>query len=166
MQLSRHRPGTLPRSAFRRPQLFQRRPHRSPILRRRFHDDFFDLLGHQPLGQLPQLTRARAHLPTQKLVFPIHCDVRNHDCKHPLVYINSANSVSHLYLLGRSRARAQQYIIQALGLSPRQRDTTPTYSLNNAHAGSTNSSVSTSPLARRSHRSVPATVSQMRDRFS
>src|ERR1051326_3533481 len=40
----------------------------------------------------------------------------SNDGQHPLVYINSRNSISHTRLLGRSRARAHIYVSQGLRL--------------------------------------------------
>jgi hypothetical protein len=48
--------------------LFQGSLDRFPILRRRFHDDFFNLLLEQPVGQRSQLGGITAKPPTLKLV--------------------------------------------------------------------------------------------------
>jgi hypothetical protein len=49
MQLTR--PGFDAFRKFGPPPLFQRRPYRPPILRGRFHDDFLDLFGDQPVRE-------------------------------------------------------------------------------------------------------------------
>jgi hypothetical protein len=41
---------TSARTASGAPMLFQRFPHRPPVLRGRFHDDFLDVLLDQPVG--------------------------------------------------------------------------------------------------------------------
>ena len=46
------------------PMLFQRFPHRPPVLRSRLHDDFLDLVLDQPVGQTTQVDRCRADLLT------------------------------------------------------------------------------------------------------
>jgi hypothetical protein len=42
--------------------LFQRFPHRPPVLRGRLHNDFLDVLRDQPVGQAAQIGRRRPDL--------------------------------------------------------------------------------------------------------
>jgi hypothetical protein len=54
------------------------------------------------------------------------------------VDINSGNPISHLRLLAGAERVPKNKLLRVSGYSPRHRDTTPTYSLNDAHAGSAN----------------------------
>src|SRR4029450_11861013 len=71
MERARHRSGALVGPAPRSPVPLHRLPHRSPILRGRFHDDFLDLTLHEPVGKRAQLGRACPNLPALKLVFAV-----------------------------------------------------------------------------------------------
>jgi hypothetical protein len=51
MERAREARRTIARAASRAPMLFQRFPHRPPVLRGRLHDDFLDVLLDQPVGQ-------------------------------------------------------------------------------------------------------------------
>jgi hypothetical protein len=81
------------------PLVLQRIPDRSPVLRRRFHDDFLDGARGTPLGQLPQLTWAGAELPAFKSPFPLSGYVRDGNCQHLLVDVDSGDPVRHTFLL-------------------------------------------------------------------
>jgi hypothetical protein len=60
----------LARPALRPPVQLQRFPDRTPILRGRFHDDFFDLALDQPVGQRAQVGGARPDLLAIELKVP------------------------------------------------------------------------------------------------
>ena len=57
MERARERRRAVARAALRSPVLFQRFPHRPPVLRGRFHDDFLDLVLDEPVGQRAQIGR-------------------------------------------------------------------------------------------------------------
>src|ERR1700688_3558560 len=68
MQRSRLPARTFPLLAYRLPVPLQRFPNWFPILRRRFHDYFLDLLLEQPCGQRSQLFGIAAKHPPLELV--------------------------------------------------------------------------------------------------
>src|SRR5262249_10424845 len=69
--------------------------------------------------------------------------------QHPLMNINPRYSVSHMHLLAGTERAPQNTLLRVSGYRLVQANATmPTYSLNTARAGSTNSSASTAPLAR------------------
>src|SRR5262249_12861965 len=81
--------------ADRLPIPFQRFPHWFPILRRRFHDYFFDLLLDEPFRQQSQMARVAAKLAPLKLILAFDFDV-GHDYGSPsLMNIDSRYSVRH-----------------------------------------------------------------------
>jgi len=49
MERARELWGTVARAPTRAPMLFERLPHRPPVLRGRFHDDFIDFVFDQPV---------------------------------------------------------------------------------------------------------------------
>src|SRR5216110_2106183 len=64
-------------------------PNWFPILGRRFHDHFIDLVLKQPCGERSQLVGAAAKKPPFKLVLTIDFDVRHDHSQHLLVDIDS-----------------------------------------------------------------------------
>ena len=89
MQRSRPPAGAFPFLAYRFPVPFQCFPNWFPVLCRRFHDYFFDLLLEQPCGERSQLVGAAAKKPPFKLVLTIDFDVRHDHSQHLLVDIDS-----------------------------------------------------------------------------
>ena len=83
------------RAASGPPVLFQRFPHRPPVLRGRFHDDFLDLLLDQPVGQAAQIGRRRPDLLALEVEVAVDLDVGHHDRQHLLVDVNSRDPVRH-----------------------------------------------------------------------
>ena len=133
------------------PVPLQHLPHGAPILRRRFHHDFLNLLRHQPGGQLPELARAGAHPPTRELIPARHGDIGDHHGQHPLVYINPGNAVRHHTSLRPEWSACQILVTQAHRLPDRE-GPAPNYSLNDSRRISqfyglhTSTGSSTSPL--------------------
>ena len=84
--------------------LFQRFPHRPPVLRGRLHDDFLDLLLDQPVGQAAQIGRRRADLLALEVEFAVDLDVGHHDRQHLLVDVDSRDPVRHRLSLRERRA--------------------------------------------------------------
>ena len=83
----------------RLPVALQRLPHRSPILRGRFHHHFHDLALDEPVGQAAQLRRAGPELPPFESPRPGDVDVGDHHRHHLLVDIDSRYPVGHRCLL-------------------------------------------------------------------
>jgi len=96
--------------------LFQRFPHRPPVLRGRLHDDFLDLVLDQPVGQTTQVDRCRADLLTLEVEVAVNLDVGHRDRQHLLVDVNSRDPVRHRPLLGRAESVPRR-INQGRGLS-------------------------------------------------
>jgi hypothetical protein len=95
----------------RLPVSFQGRPHGLPILRGRFHHDFYDVLLDQPLGQGPQLGRSAAKLATVKREFADDFHIRHHHREHPFVHVDSCDPVRHRRC---SSGRARRACLQVL----------------------------------------------------
>ena len=110
------------------------------------------------LGLVPNRRRSNSCSPSA-------LNIGDHNGQHPLMNINPRYSVSHTHLLAGTERAPQNTLVRVSGYRCVQANaTTPTYSLNTARAGSTNSSASTAPLARPDlYRSRPATVSQTRE---
>ena len=79
--------------------LFQRFPHRPPVLRGRLHDDFLDILLDQPVGQTAQIGRRRPDLVAVEVKVAVDLDVGHDDREHLLVDVNSRDPVRHRSLL-------------------------------------------------------------------
>ena len=79
--------------------LFQRFPHRPPVLRGRLHDDFLDVLLDQPVGQAAQIGRRRPDLLAVEVKVAVDLDVGHDDRQHLLVDVNSRDPVRHRPLL-------------------------------------------------------------------
>jgi hypothetical protein len=109
VQRARRRPGALSRLAAWLPVPLQRFPHGPPILRGRFHDDFLNVLFKQPFSQTSQFVRTGPHPPPFELVLPLDFDIRHHHGQHPLVHIDSRDSVGHRFLLAGSGERASSH---------------------------------------------------------
>jgi hypothetical protein len=77
------------------PVLLQGFPHRPPVLRGRFHDDFLDLLLDEPTGPRAQVGRRCPDLLACEVEVAVDLDVGNHDRQHLLVDVNSRDSVRH-----------------------------------------------------------------------
>ena len=99
MQRARHARSTRARPALRPPVPLQDFPHRPPVLRGRFHDDFLDLTLDEPVGQLAQVGGAGPDLLTFKVVLAVDLDVGHDDRQHLLVDVNSRDPVRHRSLL-------------------------------------------------------------------
>ena len=95
---------TIARTALGAPLLFQRLPHRPPVLRGRFHDDFLDVVLDQPVGQAAQIGRRRPDLLAVEMKVAVDLDVGHHDREHLRVDVNSRDPVGHRSLLGERRA--------------------------------------------------------------
>ena len=127
--------------------LFQRFPHRPPVLRGRLHDDFLDLVLDQPVGQATQIGRRRADLLTHEVEVAVDLDVGHHDRQHLLVDVNSRDLVRHRSLLGSGeRASSHQSGSRAIEEELTRAHTMLNYSLNHAHSGPHSWSASTAPL--------------------
>jgi hypothetical protein len=103
-------------SATGSPMLFQRFPHRPPVLRGRLHDDCLDFVLDQPVGQAPQVDRCRADLLPLEVEVAVNRDVGHRDRQHLLVDVNSRDPVRHRPLLGRA-ASVPRRVNQGRGLS-------------------------------------------------
>jgi hypothetical protein len=79
-------------------------PHRPPVLRGRFHDDFLDLALDQPVSQATQVERRRAGLLTFEAEVAVDLKVGHHDRQHLLMDVDSRDPVRHRALLGERRA--------------------------------------------------------------
>lgn len=99
MQGAGCRPGVRAGAPHRLPLPLQRVPHRSPVLRRRFHHDFLNLLVDEPLRQRTQLIGAGPHHPALKLIVALDGDIGHRHRQHPLVHIDPRNPVRHTALL-------------------------------------------------------------------
>src|SRR5215472_10129746 len=132
MQHSRHRVGTLPLLAKGLPMSLQRSPDGLPVLRRRFHHDFLNLLLDQILRQQSQLCRVAPKLAPTKLVLTIDFDVRDSDRQHPLMDVNSCYLVRHRCSFWRGAESVPSVTLSRVTgyATPIKRDTTPNYSLN------------------------------------
>jgi hypothetical protein len=117
MQRARHPRGAHARPALRSPVLLQGFPHRSPVLRGRFHHDFLDLALDQPVGQLPQVAGAGPDLLAVEVVLAVDLDVGHDDRQHFLVDVNSRDPVRHRALLARAESVPRR-ISQGRELSP------------------------------------------------
>src|SRR5213078_3092896 len=122
MQRSRLPAGAFPFLAYRSPVPFQCFPYWFPVLCRRFHDYFFDLLLEQPCGERSQLVGAAAKKPPFKLVLTIDFDVRHDHSQYLLVDIDSRYPVGHKLLLAGSGERAAVTLTRVAGYrrSPRE----------------------------------------------
>src|SRR5262249_45607517 len=135
------------RTALWPPVLFERFPHRSPVLRGRFHDDFLDLLLDEPVGQTAQIGRRRADLVALEVEVVSDFDVGYYDRQHLFVDVNSRDPVRHRSLLGRAESVPRR-INQGRELAPvsPQNPATLNYSVNHARSGSNSCSASRAPL--------------------
>ena len=130
---SRRRTSPFPLLARRLPVPFQRCPDRFPVLRRRLHHHFLDLLLEQPSRQRAQLRGAGAKRPPLKLVLAVALPLRTPPpptCAYERQFLLSCKT-SHAPS-GGSGERAFSYLKQGHGLSPLppRETTTPNYSLN------------------------------------
>src|SRR6266849_1186917 len=155
MQRSRLTACAFPLLAHGLPIPLQRFPHWFPILRRRFHDYFLDLLLEQPCSQRAQLFGVATKHPPFKPELTVNFHVRYDYGEHLLVDIDSGYSVGHQLPPGRERRTCCGYLKQGRGLSPlpQGKTTTPNYSLKHARSGSDSVTASTSPLSSRPRRS-------------
>lgn len=96
--------GALAHAASGSPVLFERVPHRPPVLRGRLHDHFLDILRDQPLGQFTQIGRRRADLLLREVKVAVDFAVGHDDRQHLLVDVNSRDPVRHRALLRERRA--------------------------------------------------------------
>jgi hypothetical protein len=61
--------------------LFQGFPHWAPVLRRRLHDDFLDVMLDEPVREATQIARRRADLLVLEVEFVVDLDVGHHDAQ-------------------------------------------------------------------------------------
>ena len=101
----------------RAPVLLQRLPHRSPVLRGRFHHDFLDLALDQPVGERAQLAGVGPDLQPFKVEVAFDLDVGHHDGQHLLVHVNPRDPVRHRPLLVGAESVPRR-ISQGRELSP------------------------------------------------
>jgi hypothetical protein len=106
------------------PVSFERLPHRPPVLRRRLHHDFVDVVLDEPRRQLPQLFRRRPHHAPLELKLPVGGDVGDHHGQHPFVHVNPGDAVLHATLHDARGGRVTIFY------SGSRAPTGPTYSLN------------------------------------
>ena len=99
MQRSGLTASACPLLAYRFPIPFQCFPPGFPVLGRRFHDHFLDLLLEQPCSQRSQLLRVAAKLSSLKVELTIDFHVRHNHGQHFFVNIDSRYPVSHKPLL-------------------------------------------------------------------
>src|SRR5216684_5035459 len=118
MQRSRLTACAFPLLAHGLPIPLQRFPHWFPILRRRFHDYFLDLLLEQPCSQRAQLLGVATKHPPFKPELTVNFHVRYDYGEHLLVDIDSRYSVGHQLPPGRERRACCGYFNQGRGLSP------------------------------------------------
>jgi len=134
------------RTATGTPMLLECLPHRPPVLRGRFHDDFLDLALDQPVSQVTQVGRRRAGLLALEVEVAVDLNVGHHDCQHLLMYVDSRDPVRHRSLLGGAESVPRR-INQGRGLSRvASVSATPNYSVNHARSGSNSCSASRAPL--------------------
>src|SRR5215472_6275772 len=89
MKCSRHLSGTFPFLTARFPISLECAPHRLPVLRRRFHHHFLDLLLDEPLRQPLQLPRVASVPASVKLVCVVDFDVSHNYGQLLFMDINS-----------------------------------------------------------------------------
>jgi hypothetical protein len=99
MQSSRQGACVFPFLARRFPVPLQCSPDGFPILRRRFHHHFLNLLFEKPFGKRAQLSRATAKQPPLELVLTVDFDIRHNHCQHLFMDIDSSYPVRHAFLL-------------------------------------------------------------------
>ena len=87
------------------------------VLRGRLHDDFFDLVLDEPVGQRAQVGRRGADLLALEVEVAVDLDVGHHDRQHLLVDVNSRDPVRHRPLLGGAESVPRR-ISQGRELSP------------------------------------------------
>src|SRR5262249_46737682 len=141
------------------PLSLQRVPHRSPVLRRRFHHDFLDVAFDEPLRQAAQLPWAGVELAPFKPPFAFYFYVRHHHRERLLVYIDSGDPIWHTRLPAGAE-NVPQLSYSGSRAVVRWTQWTPTVSLKCARSGSSNSTASKSPLARSTSPLAPAPFSQ------
>src|SRR5713101_2436829 len=118
MQRSRLPARAFPLLAHRLPVPLQLFPNWFPILRRRFHDYFLDLLLEQPCSQRAQLLGVATKHPPFKPELTVNFHVRYDYGEHLLVDIDSRYSVGHQLPPGRERRACCGYLKLGRGLSP------------------------------------------------
>ena len=134
------------RPALRPPVLLQCLPHRSPILRGRFHHDFLDLALDEPVSQRAQFARARPDLPAFEVVVALDLDVGHDHGQHLLVHVDSCDPVR----IGLSWRERRACLVASIRVASyrgvARAPTTLNYSVNHARSGPDSCSASTAPL--------------------
>src|ERR1700730_7962687 len=115
MQRSRPPACPFPLLADGLPTPLQRFPNWFPILRRRFHDYFLDLLLEQPCGEGSQLFGDAAKHSPLKPELNVNFHVRHNYGQHLFMNINSRYPVRHKLLLAGSGERAADTLTRVAG---------------------------------------------------
>src|ERR1039457_3364589 len=149
--------GPLSLLSCRAPEHLQRAPPRPPVLGGRFHDDFFDLQFHQPLGQHVQFAGGGAEFTAFKLILACPFHVGHDNCQHPLVNVNGCYSIRHHASPWRRGEHAKRYSqagSRGYRRSREEDERRPIIRAEAQHApGSNRRTISTSSLSKRPHRS-------------
>src|ERR1022692_4853493 len=137
-------------------------PHTGLQYGGRFHDDFFDLQFHQPLGQHVQFAGGGAEFTAFKLILACPFHVGHDNCQHPLVNVNGCYSIRHHASPWRRGEHAKRYSqagSRGYRRSQQGDDRRPIIRAEAQHApGSNRPTISTSPLSSRPHRSTFAMI--------
>jgi hypothetical protein len=123
---------------------FERLPHRSPILRGRFHHHLLDIALDEPISKRAQLDGAGPDLQAFEVVGTLDLDVSHRDGQHLLVHVNPRDVVRHWPLLVGAESVPRR-INQGRELSPGENTATLNYSVNHARSGSNSCSASIAP---------------------
>src|SRR6266567_8550818 len=118
MERSRHWACTFSLLAARFPVPFQCSPDGFPILCRRFHRDFLDLVLDQPCDQQSQLLRIAPVSDAFKLVLPLNFNVGHDHSQHLFMYVDSRYPVRHNVSSWRERRACCEFLKQGHRLSP------------------------------------------------
>src|SRR3974390_3156846 len=120
----------------RPPIPFQRSPNRFPVLRRRFHYSFLDLLLNEPFRQSSQLLRVAPVPAPLKLKLVAGFNISHHNGQPLLVNIDSRNPIGHRLPPGGNGERAGLTLTWVAGYRRSARGQRTIYSLDHARSGS------------------------------
>jgi hypothetical protein len=152
-----HRAGPGPRPGARRPVPFPRGPDGLPVRRRRFHDDFVDLVLAPPVGQPAQLRGRAPELAPRERVLPVGGEIGDDHGQHPFVPVNAGARVGPG---GRSFWRERRACLQvpyagSQAINAPRGDRDAHLFAQPARSGSARSTAWTAPVSARPCRSRP-----------